>query len=275
MTVLPRGVFPPGASVVFALFYGRVVVHALEENPFAASVGPAFLRSRLARMPGTASGASRPAPASQRVPCEDAHHVVEVAVRRHRDVDVVAPALDVTGRDGAHGVAVRRSRAARGAEGEEIVLSHKILRRLLASCPRPAAPALWCNTARQRASRWDCCGCGRDRSWCGPHSGRENRPAPPALPAPGCPGADAGSAPAAVLPPDAGVGVEVEHEAQRVDAGVGAAAALDVGPTAQHRLQGVLKRSGLRSARWAAPETRSSSCRRRIVLRDNSFWLSS
>ena len=45
---------------------------------------------------------------------------------------------------------------------------------------------------------------------------------------------------------DAGVGVEIEHEAPGVDARVGAAAALDIGPGAQHRLQRILK--GLRHA---------------------------
>ena len=43
---------------------------------------------------------------------------------------------------------------------------------------------------------------------------------------------------------DAGIGVEVEPEAQRMHPRIGAAAALDVGPGAQHRFQRVLKRSG-------------------------------
>ena len=43
---------------------------------------------------------------------------------------------------------------------------------------------------------------------------------------------------------DAGVGVEIEHKAQRVHARVGAAAALDVGPSTKHRFQGILKRRG-------------------------------
>ena len=43
---------------------------------------------------------------------------------------------------------------------------------------------------------------------------------------------------------DAGVGVEVEPEAQRMHARIGAAAALDVRPGAQHRFQPVLKGLG-------------------------------
>ena len=43
---------------------------------------------------------------------------------------------------------------------------------------------------------------------------------------------------------DAGVGVEVEPEAQRMHPGIGAAAALDIGPGAQHGFQPVLKGLG-------------------------------
>ena len=43
---------------------------------------------------------------------------------------------------------------------------------------------------------------------------------------------------------DAGVGVEVQREPQRVHPGVGAAAALDVGPGAQHGFQPILKGLG-------------------------------
>ena len=81
---------------MFALFYGRVVVHALEEKSlrrqrrpsvFAVAAGEDARHSLRRKTPraGLTEGA-----------CKDAHHVVEVAVRRHRDVDVVAPALDVT-----------------------------------------------------------------------------------------------------------------------------------------------------------------------------------
>ena len=43
---------------------------------------------------------------------------------------------------------------------------------------------------------------------------------------------------------DAGVGVEIEHKAQRVDARVGAAAPLDIRAEAQHGLQPILKGLG-------------------------------
>ena len=43
---------------------------------------------------------------------------------------------------------------------------------------------------------------------------------------------------------DAGVGVEIEHKAQRVDARVGAAAPLDIRAAAQHGLQPILKSLG-------------------------------
>ena len=43
---------------------------------------------------------------------------------------------------------------------------------------------------------------------------------------------------------DAGVGVEIEHKAQRVDARVGAAAPLDIRAAAQHGLQPILKGLG-------------------------------
>ena len=43
---------------------------------------------------------------------------------------------------------------------------------------------------------------------------------------------------------DAGIGVEVEPEAQRMHPRIGAAAALDIGAAAQHGLQRILKGLG-------------------------------
>ena len=228
---------------MFALFYGRVVVHALEEKSLRRQRRPSVFA--VAAGEDARHGLRRKTPRAGLTEgsCKDAHHVVEVAVRRHRDVDVVAPALNVTGRDGAHGVAVSRSRAARGAEGEEIVLSHKILRRLLhligIQPPRHFGAIPRCK-GRVDLAVVDAVEIGLG---VGRIAGVEIVRHHPRFQRPDVRGQMLVQRQRQLCRRDAGVGVEVEHEAQRVDAGVGTAAALDVGPTAQHRLQGVLKRS--------------------------------
>ena len=189
-------------------------------------------------------GLHPPGPYFAEGPGQDAHHVVEVSIRGDGDLYFVPFALHSAGRDGPHRVTVGGSGRPRRAQGQEIVFAHKPpgCRVHFGRVQPPGHPGIILLVKR----RVD--GAVVDaveiRFGVGRVPGMEILRHHPRRQHPDIRRQVLVEGQRQLFHRDAGVGVEIEHKAQRVDARVGAAAPLDIRAAAQHGLQPILKGLG-------------------------------
>ena len=146
--------------------------------------------------------------------------------------------------DGAHGISVGSSRGTRRAQGQKIVLSHKLFRRPLHGIhiQPPGHPGvIFFIKRRIDGVVVDAVQVGLGM---GGIAGVELLRHHPGAQHPDIRGQVLVDGQRQLFGGDAGLRVEVQRKAQRVDTGIGAAAPLDIGAAVEHRFQPILKGLG-------------------------------
>ena len=241
---LPFGGMSAAANFAHEWFSLQIILHTLQKQALGGQGRPGAAAVTAFQNGGNFRRVQPACTRFAQSARQNAHHVVQVAVGGHFNVDLVPLAGNMTVRDGAHGIAMGCSGRARRAQGQKIVPAHELLRRRLHSgfVQMPGHPGVISRVKR----RVD--GVVVDAVEVGFGMGR-------------VPGMEILRHHLRVQHPDvrrqmlverqrelcrrdAGIGVEVELEAQRVHPCIGAAAALDIGAAVQHGLQRVLKGLG-------------------------------
>ena len=171
-------------------------------------------------------------------------HIVQISVRRHQDADGLSLPCHLAVGDGADGVPVGRRRTVGRAQGQKIVFPHKVGCRLLhpaflQAARHPAVIPLLKGGVDGAVVDPVEIGLG-----VGGIPGVKAVRHQPGLQHPDVPGQFGIEGQGQLGGGNPQLGLKAEGKAQGMDPGVGAAAALDVGAKADHRLQSVLEGGG-------------------------------